>query len=497
MPPSPPEPHADFHRVLESGRRLFNTVDIGLVATRSDVGFGVLSFRISLGYAKQRTADCVFRDQDWFAVRAQRDASIFGDLLGQTYRGQAFAFDGIPSPCHFVSQPAGWFSNGPAYRGDGLWASPSLRYQVGGSTGRLFDAHNQYLGWVNSIRVRADLHDLEDLIERLRLRQPFGQNDHARQFHFELEYPIYLGRHEVTDRTTRVYFATPHPARAWRMKWRSDHGSGQETLHAHEGSACLTIDGRHDQLEVNALFDTLSVGPFHSRTSPVVVIQPTPPTLPPPASPPPEPLSAGIQSPEKLVLLFLSANPDASSPLKVEKEQARVTRTRNGSKHQDRIGIEALPDVDLTQVPKTMRLHKPAVLHFAGHGSPSGALLMRDHNGHPSQMNPSGVARLIRQQKDVIRLVVLNACFSDALTSLLVEDIDCVVGMQSAVRDEPAILFSESFYGALFDGTSVAYAFEAALGVVEALYDDEAEHPRLRCKAGVDAATVYLVGERR
>jgi hypothetical protein len=195
----------------------------------------------------------------------------------------------------------------------------------------------------------------------------------------------------------------------------------------------------------------------------------------------------------RLIALFLSANPDADSPLNVEKEQNRIVKVRNGSRHQRVIRIESLPDLDLPELAKSLRLHAPAVVHFSGHGSRDGSLLMRDENGGTFAMHPEGLSDFLSLAKNSVRLVVLNACFSNALADLLVAHIDCVVGMSDAVSDNAAILFAQALYGALFDGATVADSFATSLAAVKARYRDEAHVPVLGLKAGVDASKVRLL----
>jgi hypothetical protein len=210
---------------------------------------------------------------------------------------------------------------------------------------------------------------------------------------------------------------------------------------------------------------------------------------------------AEVQSASKVVLrvdgasalvLFLSANPDDSSPLDVEQEQKRIVTVRDGSRHQDKARIEGLPDLDLPALAKSLRLHRPTAIHFCGHGDDTGALVMRDEHGSPFEMHPDGLAKLLSFQKDTTRIVVLSACYSDMLAARLVHDIECVVGMRDTVSDAAAILFAQTFYGALFDGETVARAFETAAAAVQARYNDEKETPILRCKDGVDPADVRL-----
>lgn len=193
------------------------------------------------------------------------------------------------------------------------------------------------------------------------------------------------------------------------------------------------------------------------------------------------------------LVLFLSANPNPGNPLDVEKEQSRIVKVRNGAKYQTKIRIEGLPDLDFPEFAKSLRLHAPVVVHFSGHGGVDGSLVMRDENSKAFMMRPQGLAQLLALQKSSIRIVVLNACYSSVLAELLVADIDCVIGMTDTVSDEAAILFAQTFYGALFDGATVAESFATSSAAVAARYQGEAYIPNLKMKVGVDPSKLRLV----
>jgi hypothetical protein len=197
---------------------------------------------------------------------------------------------------------------------------------------------------------------------------------------------------------------------------------------------------------------------------------------------------------ESAVVLIMSANPPGEDgPLEAEKEHSRINKVLNGSRHQAEIAIVADPDVDLPEFSKNLRLHKPVVVHLTGHGGEDGSLVLRDEDGQPVSMTPEGLAKLLAVSRKATRLVVLNACSSNALASLLVNDIECVIGMTSDIGDQSAVLFSQSLYAALFDGESVADAFETAKAAVMARYPEDGENPVLRTRAGLDAGRVRIV----
>jgi hypothetical protein len=109
--------------------------------------------------------------------------------------------------------------------------------------------------------------------------------------------------------------------------------------------------------------------------------------------------------------------------------------------------------------------HRPQILHFSGHGSPSNALCLEDDSGQTRELQKEVLARLLAVFRQKIRCVVLNACYSKGQAQAIAENIDCVVGMSRSIGDSAAISFATSFYQALAFGSDVQTAFE--LGCVQ------------------------------
>lgn len=108
---------------------------------------------------------------------------------------------------------------------------------------------------------------------------------------------------------------------------------------------------------------------------------------------------------------------------------------------------------------------EPHIVHFSGHGSTNGELILTDSLGQASSVSEQALSGLFGALKDNIRCVVLNACFSEHQASAIAEHIDCVIGMSSTVGDAAAIAFSSSFYQALAYGKDIKSAYE--LGLVQ------------------------------
>lgn len=216
-----------------------------------------------------------------------------------------------------------------------------------------------------------------------------------------------------------------------------------------------------------------------------------------------------VGTPVAARLLFVSANPGDRTPLAVEHEYKRVKRRleRLGNW---RNGVEYLPAATWEDVAGELLLFGASIVHFAGHGHPDGSLEFVTDDNRPQRIDSAGLAKVFEKHADQVRLVTLNACYSDALASALSQHIDVVVGMSHAVRDEDAVLFAPTFYQQLAGGRTVLAAFEIACGVVLGIPRDDGASatrdvassaqkrdgggPQLRARAGVDASTMTFVG---
>jgi hypothetical protein len=89
----------------------------------------------------------------------------------------------------------------------------------------------------------------------------------------------------------------------------------------------------------------------------------------------------------------------------------------------------------------------------------------------------------------------LNACYSELQAEAIVAEIDCAIGMRSAVGDPAAIVFAASLYRALAFGKSVGEAY--AQGRAALLLDGMPENivPILLARDGVDPYRLNILAE--
>jgi len=144
----------------------------------------------------------------------------------------------------------------------------------------------------------------------------------------------------------------------------------------------------------------------------------------------------------------------------------------------------------------TLNEHKPHIVHFSGHGSQSGEIILVDLvNGErvPKPVSPAAIKALFQALKDNVQVVLLNACFSRAQAEAIKDVIDCVIGMTSAIGDSAAIVFAASFYRAIGFGRAVRDAFEQGKVALMLEGIPEENTPELLCRPGIDPAMVFLI----
>lgn len=156
-------------------------------------------------------------------------------------------------------------------------------------------------------------------------------------------------------------------------------------------------------------------------------------------------------------ILFLAANPTTTEHLDLEEEIRSIDRELLAAKFRDRISFIPKSAVRPDDLVRHVRMERPTVVHFSGHGSPGGIVLRSDAGGErPVAAEP--LRRFFAGRG--VTLVVLNACFSRSQAESIAKEVPCVIGTTDAVDDEAARRFATAFYRALGDGLPIREAFK-------------------------------------
>jgi hypothetical protein len=196
---------------------------------------------------------------------------------------------------------------------------------------------------------------------------------------------------------------------------------------------------------------------------------------------------------DSIKILFLASNPKNISRIRLDEELREVDERIRLGDCRDQLMLVSHFAVRPRDLMQGMLRHKPHVLHFSGHGSPADGIILEDNNGQTKLVSIEALAALFAVVKDNLRVVVLNACYSALQAEGISQIVDCTIGMEKAIGDRAAIVFSAAFYEGLAFGRSVQEAY--GLGVTALMLEGipESGTPVLLTKEGVDAARVYLV----
>ncbi|MEW6735270.1 MAG: CHAT domain-containing protein, partial [Acidobacteriota bacterium] len=209
-------------------------------------------------------------------------------------------------------------------------------------------------------------------------------------------------------------------------------------------------------------------------------------------------------------ILFLSANPKDTTLLRLGEEVRNIKEKLRASEQREIFEFEQELALKPTDIQTYLLHHKPNIVHFSGHGSNAGEIILEDNNGRSKPVPKEALEGLFKTLKDNIRCVVLNACFSESQATAIAKSIDCVVGMSKAIQDGAAISFATSFYQALGYGRNVQAAFDLGCNQIsmectpntarEAMItgdlgnlSDQKDIPKLITANGVDASKIYFV----
>jgi tetratricopeptide (TPR) repeat protein len=197
---------------------------------------------------------------------------------------------------------------------------------------------------------------------------------------------------------------------------------------------------------------------------------------------------------QKVKILFLAANPvDVVSRLRIDKEIREISQNIRWGTVGDQLQLESEWAVRADDLQELLITHRPDIVHFSGHCSPSSGIMLEDEDGNRKIVSREALADLFRILKGNIRLVVLNACYAKDQAEALTATIDFTIGMNAAIEDKDATIFAARFYQSLACGCSVKDAFDLAVNQLKLVSSDVAHVPELLHREGANAAESRIV----
>jgi CHAT domain len=190
--------------------------------------------------------------------------------------------------------------------------------------------------------------------------------------------------------------------------------------------------------------------------------------------------------PEKTRLLVLSANPRPCGRIQVDEEAREIYLKLEEGPCRDKFEVRLHTATRPIDIQRLLLKYRPHIVHFSGHGHKTQRLILSGAPGRGKTVDKHGLARVFDLYKHHVKLVVLNACFTEALARSITQTIDYAIGAGKGIGDTAGVAFAGAFYRALGFGKSVKDAFASAQAELALTKTPRAQGIALFVRNGVD-----------
>jgi hypothetical protein len=165
-------------------------------------------------------------------------------------------------------------------------------------------------------------------------------------------------------------------------------------------------------------------------------------------------------------ILILTAVPDG---LRLDKEIRSIEDAIRRAIKRDVFEIRLRTAVRPQDIRRALAEEQPYIVHFCGHGTSDGCLVLEDDSGNHKPVSPQGLAALFKLHREYVNCVVLNACYSETPAYEISQHVNYAIGMNQPIGDKAAIVFAVGFYDGLgYDSeNTVARAYEEGLVAIQ------------------------------
>lgn len=170
--------------------------------------------------------------------------------------------------------------------------------------------------------------------------------------------------------------------------------------------------------------------------------------------------------PPVTTILFLAANPQQTSVLRLDQELREIEAGLRRSQYRDRFSLEQRWATRPRDIQRALLDVNPQVVHFSGHGEGEQGLVLEDETGQPQLVDGAALAGLFELFANQISCVLLNACYSVVQAEAIARHIPFVIGMNQPVGDRAAVEFAIGFYDALGAGRNIEFAYKAGCSAI-------------------------------
>src|SRR5262249_38612659 len=155
----------------------------------------------------------------------------------------------------------------------------------------------------------------------------------------------------------------------------------------------------------------------------------------------------GIVDPVRITphrILFLVANPGDTDRLVRDREARSIQKELEQSGQRDSFELVTRSPTEPLDLIRDLRKLRPTVVHYSGGGRQDGVFLQAA-DGSARWVSSAVLAEVFGSAGTSVKLVVLNACYSEEQAEALVAHVDCVVGTRRTISSDAARNFAIGF----------------------------------------------------
>lgn len=196
---------------------------------------------------------------------------------------------------------------------------------------------------------------------------------------------------------------------------------------------------------------------------------------------------------DKLTILFLAANPQDTQKLALDQEVRSITEAIRKSEGRDGIEFFSRWAVQSLDILQAINETDPEIIHFSGHGSEKGEIVLDDGSGNIAMVSKEAMAAAVASASKKVRMIFFNACFSQKEAQTVVDKVEAAIGMNTEIGDEASIVFAAQFYSSIGFGKNLQQAFDQAKAALLLKGIAEEHTPVLYVRKGLLAQDIVMV----
>jgi hypothetical protein len=160
----------------------------------------------------------------------------------------------------------------------------------------------------------------------------------------------------------------------------------------------------------------------------------------------PAPAPVPVPATPATILLCTANAVHQDERIQLEEELRAIDDALRRSRLRDGYEPRMCPAVTFSKVLHELADHNPRFVHFAGHGDPSGQIVLLGERGHEMRVAPEHMADLLAELRPSPTLVTFATCYSYGMAQAAARHAAFAIGFQGPLGDESAPLFSATLY---------------------------------------------------